>query len=237
MDRGAVQYPKAGNGQYSRRATEAQAGQVQCFLDADFDSVRQNLQGRPADVQRPILLLKRIEKIPTTAHFVSEVLSVMATTARNLWPVWFTDIDFGTGRSAADPPRAQLKIGQLHGHLRGLSPTWGRKALAKAMDGKLPLVSGFPRATQLHQLRLAISRSGLVLVLALAAGKEDAGLASLTNAVLWLARNARLAVAVLLPSEVANRAALAQIVYNPDTVRHDLTGNRDDRSMRDRHCC
>ena len=192
-------------------------GKVRCFLDADFDSVQRSLRGRPADVRRPILLLKRIDTIPTAAQFVSEVLFVMATAARNLWPVWFTDIDFGTGRSAADRGAAQLKISHLHGHLRGLSPTWGRRAVAKVMDGRLPLVSGFPRATQLHQLRLTISRSGLVLVLALAGKEEDMRLASLTNAVLWLARNAKLAIAVFLPGEVANRAALAQIAYDPIT--------------------
>ena len=212
-------------------------GKVRCFLDADFDSVQRSLRGRPADVRRPILLLKRIDTIPTAAQFVSEVLFVMATAARNLWPVWFTDIDFGTGRSAADRGAAQLKISHLHGHLRGLSPTWGRRAVAKVMDGRLPLVSGFPRATQLHQLRLTISRSGLVLVLALAGKEEDMRLVSLTNAVLWLARNAKLAIAVFLPGEVANRAALAQIAYDPITCVTTSTVSGTTDIVRDQHCC
>jgi very-short-patch-repair endonuclease len=84
------------------------------------------------------------------------------------------------------------------------------------MDGKLPLVPGFPRATQLHQLRLAISRTGLVLVIALAANKnDDAKLASLANAARWLAENAQLAVAVLLPSGMEDRPGLDHILYDP----------------------
>jgi hypothetical protein len=44
---------------------------------------------------------------------------------------------------------------------------------------------------------------------------DDAKLASLANAARWIAQNARLAVAVLLPSEMEDRPGLAHILYDP----------------------
>jgi very-short-patch-repair endonuclease len=191
------------------------AGRVRSFLEADFDGVRQQLEGEAPARRRPIVLLKRIEAIPAVSHLINDVVQALATTARNLWPVWFTDVDFGLGRSAADRAAARLRLATLR-EVHGLSPIWGRRALPKVMEGKLPLVSGFPRATQLHQLRLAISRTGLVLVMALTTKRyDDAQLASLANAARWLAENAKLAVAVLLPSEMEDRPGLAHILYDP----------------------
>jgi very-short-patch-repair endonuclease len=186
-------------------------------MGVDFDGIRQRLEPEPPAHRRPIVLLKRVEAIPTASQLVNDVVQAMATTARNLWPVWFTDVDFGLGRSSVDRAAARLRLTTLR-RVHGLSPIWGRRALPKAMDGKLPLVPGFPRATQLHQLGLAISRTGLVLVMALAANTyDDAKLANLANAARWLAENAQLAVAVLLPSEMEDRPGLAHILY--DAVR------------------
>jgi very-short-patch-repair endonuclease len=161
------------------------------------------------------VLLKRIEAVPAANQLINDVVEAMATTARNLWPVWFSDVDFGLGRSSVDLAAARERLTTLR-QVQGLSPTWGRRALLKVMDGRLPLVPGFPRATQVRQLRLAISKRGLVLVMALSTvERDDAKLASLANAARWLAENARLAVAVLLPSEMEDRPGLAHILYDP----------------------
>ena len=190
-------------------------GRVRCFIEADFEGVRQSLEFEGPALRRPIVLLKRIEALPTTSQLINDVVLAMATTARNLWPVWFTDVDFGLGRSRADLVAARMRIAELR-QVHGLSPIWGRRALPKVMDGKLPLVPGFPRATQLYQLRLAISRTGLVLVMALAPYRyDDAELASLASGAQWLAQNAKLAVAVLLPSNMQNSPGLARILYDP----------------------
>ena len=202
-------------GDFVQELLKLAPGRVRSFLDADFDGVRQSLEAEQPALRRPIVLLKRIEAIPTASQMINDVVQAMATTARNLWPVWFTDVDFGLGRSSADRIAARLRMAKLR-DVPGLSPIWGRRALPKVMDGKLPLVPGFPRATQLHQLRLAISRTGLVLVMALGANMyDDPRLASLANAARWLAENAKLAVAVLLPSEMEDRPGLAHILYDP----------------------
>jgi hypothetical protein len=44
---------------------------------------------------------------------------------------------------------------------------------------------------------------------------DEPRLASLSNAARWLAENAKLAVAVLLPSEMEDRPGLAHIIYDP----------------------
>lgn len=189
-------------------------GKVRCFLAAELDRLRQSLEAEEPARRRPIVLLKRIDAIPTSGQIVNDVTQAMATAARNLWPVWFTDVDFGLGRSSADRAAARLRLESLR-EVRGLSTTWGRRALPRATDGKLPLVPGFPRATQLHQLRLAISRTGLVLVMALAPNRyDDAKLAGLAKAARWLADNARLAVAVLVPPELEDRPGLEHILYD-----------------------
>jgi hypothetical protein len=120
-------------------------GRVRCFLEVDFDGVRERLEAEAPALRRPIVLLKRIEVIPAASQLINDVVQAMATTARNLWPVWFTDVDFGLGRSSADHAAARLRLATLR-EVQGLSPIWGRRALPKVMDGKLPLVPGFPRA-------------------------------------------------------------------------------------------
>jgi very-short-patch-repair endonuclease len=184
-------------------------------MGVDFDGIRQRLEAEPPAHRRPIVLLKRIEAIPAASQLINDVMQAMATTARNLWPVWFTDVDFGLGRSSADRAAAQLRLTMLR-EVPGLSPIWGRRALPRVMEGKLPIVPGFPRATQLYQLQLAISRTRLVLVMAISGNMhDDAKLASLANAARWLAENTKLAVAVLLPSEMEDRPGLAHILYDP----------------------
>ena len=192
------------------------AGTVKCFLGAGFEGVRRLLESETPDFRRPILLLKRVDSIPTASQLIQDVLHTMATAARNLWPVWFTDVDFGLGISAADRAAVRSRASQLAEQVPGLSAIWVRRAVLKAMEGQPPLLRNFPRATQLHQTRLAISRKGLVLVMALSpTGQRDGSLLSLANAVLWLARNAKLAVAVLLPAEMSEHPALAHILYDP----------------------
>ena len=56
--------------------------------------------------------------------------------------------------------------------------------------------------------------------------REDARLPSFVNAVLWLARHAKLAVAVLLNTELANHPALDQILYKPFVYAELLTAPR-----------
>src|SRR5262249_55012995 len=85
-------------------------GKVRCFLDADFDGVRQSLESEKPALRRPIVLLKRIEAIPAASQIINDVIQAVAATARNLWPVWFTDVDFGLGRSFADRVAARLRL-------------------------------------------------------------------------------------------------------------------------------
>ena len=99
-------------------------GRVRCFLDADFDGVRQSLESEKPALRLPIVLLKRIEAIPAATQIINDVIQAMAATARNLWPVWFTDVDFGLGRSSADRVAVRLRLEKLRA-VPGLSPIWG----------------------------------------------------------------------------------------------------------------
>jgi hypothetical protein len=62
-------------------------GRVRSFLEADFDGVRQRLEAEPPALRRPIVLLKRIEDIPTASQMINDVVLAMATTAR----MWISD--------------------------------------------------------------------------------------------------------------------------------------------------
>src|ERR1700730_13227471 len=121
------------------RLLELKAGDAKCVLGIGLDDVCKRLLSLPPDLHRPIVLLRQIDAIPSTSQLINDVLLTLATTARNLWPVWFTDVDFGLGVSGADRAAVRSRIGQLSPPVAGLSATWAREAATRALSGHLPL--------------------------------------------------------------------------------------------------
>src|SRR5262245_53657442 len=88
---------------------EMRPGRVRSIIGADVDRFQKWVEARAPAICRP-LRLKRPETIPTSSRLIGDVVHALATTARSLWPVWFSDVDFGLGRSATDRAAAQLRV-------------------------------------------------------------------------------------------------------------------------------
>jgi hypothetical protein len=84
----------------------------------------------------------------------------------------------------------------------GLSPPWVEAAVAVALNGRKPRVTGVAPAVELAQLTRALSRVGLVLILEPA--EPDHAPAALVRALEWIAQNAPVAVVAIFPQLPAN---------------------------------
>jgi very-short-patch-repair endonuclease len=132
-----------------------------------------------------------------------------------MWPLWYTNVDFSDLRPADLGGCAGLDERRL-GDLPQVSPVWFERAAARMLAGRGLRRGDFPRETEIQQLALAISRCGLVLVLAVADRTPAQGaLRGLAHGAEWLARRGRIAVAVLLSAGLAGSAELATIDADP----------------------
>ncbi|MGH8606234.1 MAG: hypothetical protein ACREX9_02065, partial [Gammaproteobacteria bacterium] len=110
-------------------------------------------------------LFARITPAPTTEAIVEQVVDLFAETARRLWPLWFTDVSFAACRNDTLGRLAASVIARNAAEeIAGLLPLWAEAATKLALDDQRPRVSGALAATELAQLALTISRSGLVLL-------------------------------------------------------------------------
>jgi len=114
-----------------------------------------------------------------------------------LWPVWFTDVSFAMCRDDALGRQAAGVIAiEAATRASGASVTWTRSATRLALAGRAPRVAGVLPAIELAQLSLAISRTGLILVMDLGTG-ELPGAEAVAHALEWMAHHSGATVVVL----------------------------------------
>ena len=100
---------RVGQSQIVQELLNLRPGVVRSFLGGDFKTLQQHLEDEGLRASQPIVLMKELQDIPTTSELIKDVLVTMATTARNLWPVWFTDVHFGLGLSPTDPHHCKIE--------------------------------------------------------------------------------------------------------------------------------
>jgi hypothetical protein len=164
--------------------------------------------------ERKILrcLLVRIESASAAEEIVERVIVLLADTALRLWPLWFTDISFAECRSdTLGPAAARIIARQAAKAVDGLSPPWVETAVAVALNGRKPRVTGVAPAVELAQLTRALSRAGLVLILEPA--EPDHAPAALVRALEWIAQNAPVAVVAIFPQLPANDPPWDRLLY------------------------
>jgi hypothetical protein len=95
----------------------------------------------------------------------------------------------------------------------GLSSPWveAAVAVAVALNGRKPRVTGVAPAVELAQLTRALSRVGLVLILEPA--EPDHAPAALVRALEWIAQNAPVAVVAIFPQLPANDPPWDRLLY------------------------
>jgi very-short-patch-repair endonuclease len=170
----------------------------------------------------PRALLVRIAPASTTEAIVEQFIGVLSMTAQRLWPIWFTDVNFLECRNDTLGCLAASAIAR-HAveRIPGLSLSWVEAAVGLALEDRAPRVQGAHPATELAQLSLATSRSGLVLV---ADMEEVRAAVNSTFAVLaleWIARYAHGAVVALFPDLPPNAPPFDRILYGARRIAVD----------------
>jgi very-short-patch-repair endonuclease len=162
------------------------------------------------DHQRALLV--RIESASAAEEIVERVIELLADTALRLWPLWFTDISFAECRSdTLGRAAARIIARQAAKTIDGLSQPWAEAAVALALNGREPRVTGVAPAVELAQLTRALSRAGLVLILEPA--EPNRAPAALVRALEWIAQNAHVAVVAIFPQLPANEPPWDRLLY------------------------
>ncbi len=201
-------------------ALAAPRGSVLALGGIDSEYLRRLLDQVEAGRASPRALFARIAPASTTEAIIEQVINLLSGTARRLWPIWFTDIDFGECRNdtlgrlaaAAMVRRAAAKI-------VGLSLPWAEAAVGLALDDRPPRVKATPPAVELAQLALTVSRCGLVLIADVEAACAKSNPATLVHALEWLAHHAHVAVVALFPELPPTEPPFDRILYG---ARHVL---------------
>ena len=193
---------------------DAKAGEAIGRFDLDFETLRQwqNDARQPAVTR--LVLMKRFDSVPPGEALIDTVIACLAATAAGLWPVWCSDADF-SALQPADLGRGQTAVEDLLAGLPAASSIWFAWAARRMLAGRSLEQSGFSRESALQQLALAISREGLILVIAITETAPAPGmLLGMVHAAQWLARRG-LAVVVLLPPLLEGRQELAALAVPP----------------------
>jgi very-short-patch-repair endonuclease len=126
----------------------------------------------------------RLNEFSSHDDLLRNCVEGLASAAIALWPDWYgADVTAGQG---AQVPRSASQI-------------WRAKAEPLAAAGRLPLPEGYPDAFHVAQLDMALSRTELLIALAIGQSFVPKGLQSLVAAAKWLAGEASAKVALIVP--------------------------------------
>lgn len=146
-----------------RRILTAPKRSVFTVSGTTSDAIRDRLD-RVEDCEQRVLFLK-FPSADTADGIVERIIAILAETALRLWPIWFDNVSFDqmtndkVGRHAAAEAIRSAAPG-----VAGLLLPWALKAIQLALSGRVPRVRKTNAATELTQLSLTISRTGLVLL-------------------------------------------------------------------------
>jgi len=145
-------------------------------------------------------------KIPRLENFINALTTSLAEVAFNLWPHWY-GVQNGVNPDFT-PDKKKPKTSAFKKH-------WFCAAQQKCARAELPLIEAVPNATQLEQLALAIALHDLVIGIGVSNDQHgELRLLGLAQTADWLAREAKVRVAVFLPKSVQQNPALDCILYN-----------------------
>jgi very-short-patch-repair endonuclease len=145
-----------------------------------------------------LALLVPLKPATSAEQIVEQVANLLADTAQRMWPVWFTDVDFGNCRSdTLGHEAARIMARQVPSTTPAVLRPWAEAAVLLALDGRKPRVPGTATAIELAQLCLAINRAGLILLFDTEAARAHPP--ALVHALEWISQNARAAVVALFP--------------------------------------
>jgi very-short-patch-repair endonuclease len=181
------------------------AGTSQGQILTELDSTDLSHDGRLA-------LFVPLEPATSAQQIVEQIADVLAETARRIWPMWFTDSDFGDyrddtlGREAA---RATAR--KVAGEIPAVLRPWAEAAVISAIGGRTPRVPGTMTSVEIGQLCLAINRAGLILIVDMERARGPA--AALVRALEFVSQNAYVTVVALFAELPENTPPFDRILH------------------------
>ncbi len=178
----------------------APQGAVVVLGGMDSEYLGRLLDQVETDHALPRALLARIAPASTTETIVAQIIDFLSATARRLWPLWYTDLDFRECRNdTLGRLAAMAMVRRAATEIAGLSLPWAEAAIGLALEDRAPWVRETPPAVELAQLALTVSRRGLVFVADVAEACAKSDPAAVVRALEWVARHAHIAVVALFP--------------------------------------
>ena len=176
------------------------------------------------------VLFMRLQPALSVESYVEQAVGHMAETALCLWPVWFTDVNFGIcGNDTLGRQTADAIACEAASRVPGASATWAERAARLALDHRAPRVGGILPAVELTQLSLAICRAGLVLVVETDATATDgASAAALVHALEWVAQHSIAGIVAVFPRLPALESPFGRILYGARRVLFDSDADADE---------
>ncbi len=197
----------------------ASSGAVVALGGIDSEYLRRLLDQVEIERVSPRALFARIAPASTTEAVIAQVVDLLSGTARRLWPIWFTDMDFREcGNDTLGRLAAAAMVRRAAAEIAGLSLPWAEAAIGLALDDRAPRVREMPQAVELAQLALTVSRRGLVLIADVAEACAKSDPAAVVHALEWVARHADIAVVALFPELPPLEPPFERILYGARRV-------------------
>jgi very-short-patch-repair endonuclease len=189
------------------------AGIASAALRAQIDNIE------PEQCDKRVLFAP-IQSAATTELVVEQIINLFAETARRLWPVWFTNVSFDACDNDTLGRRAVSVIAREAAEkIVGLSATWTDTAARLVLENRLPRVSGALPATELTQLALAISGSGLILLADVdSAVRAGSNSTAIVYGLEWIAQQSHAAVVTLFAELPPNEPPFDRILFGARRV-------------------
>ncbi|MGQ0686008.1 endonuclease domain-containing protein [Bradyrhizobium sp.] len=197
----------------------APAGAVLVLAGLDGMALRQLIEQVKPTPASPRALFTRVSRARTTDGAIGQLIDQLAGTARRLWPIWFTDIDFSQcGPDALGQLAAHAIIRRVAAQMPDLQSAWAEAAVDLVLDQKSPRVRSVPAAVEVSQLSLTVSRHGLVLIVDAGHACEDSHPAAVVHALEWVAQLTQCAVVALFRDLPPHQPPFDRILYGARIV-------------------
>lgn len=215
-------------------------GAVVALGGIDGESLRGLLDHVEPTKDGRIALFAPVPPEPIAEAIVEHIIDFLAETARCLWPTWFTNVSFNGCRNDTLGLITAATIARgVAQEITSLSPSWVVEAARLVLAGRPPRIAGTPLAVEFSNLSLALSRTGLVLVLDVGAAiRTVPNPAAVVRALEWIAQVSRGSVIALFadlpPSEppfdrilYGSRQVMAAAVPLPPSMLEPSAGERE----------
>jgi very-short-patch-repair endonuclease len=173
-------------------------GSVIALGGVTLEQVQLALENADPGQDSRLALFVPIEQATSAEQIVELIAEHLAKTAERLWPMWFTDVNFGSCRNdALGRQAARIMAREVARKSPTIFLSWAEAAVTCALAGRKPRVDDLNVAVEIEQLCFAINLQGLILIIDAEAAKAPAD--AFVHALEWIGQKAGAAVVVLFP--------------------------------------